>query len=437
MEVKSRRPFSNLKSWKWQNVILLALMTFYLTNFGFRVANYRFPAYGQDYLAFWSAGKVADKEGYSKIYELQAMRTVEGQVLRDLGVIRQVNDPSFMTLPALYLPVFLVPFQILSQFPIQTSLVIWWVFNFLLLTGYLFYFTKTRTATLHNDKDWIFLVLLAMLSYPVFDNFLEGQINVFLLIFVGEFIRNAEKGRPFVSGLWLAGLLLKPQLLIIVVPLMLILRYWKVVFGFLACSFFLLATSWALSGTEGITGFINLLMRAGTGAATSSPEAMINWRMVGINLNNWTHSSIGWVITALGMVITLVAVGSLTKRKPDFGSRGWLMVMVGVFSATLAFTWHAHNHMAIIMIPLLLMTIASGMLQKQTLNIWVLGPPLGWLGAGLSSVVLQKIYLLGNVNFLGFAIAFSTFIVNLAILVTVTRWKCIVSVSMNQIKSQR
>lgn len=433
MEVKSRRPFSNLKSWNWQNVILLALMTFYLTNFGFRVATEKFPFYAQDFFAYWSVGKIADVTGYSHVYDLNLVRSVETDEMIKLGLLESKDDPNFSPIPASYLSIFIIPFQFLSRIEIQTSATIWLIINFLMMIAYLFFFYRDPRFRGEFKTGGYSLLLVVLFSYPVFDNFLEGQINVFLMICVGEFIRNAVKGRPFISGLWLAGLLLKPPLLILLLPILLIMRYWKVVFGFMVSSLFVLTTSWVLSGTRGMIAFTTMMLKIGSGGAASSPQYMINWRMVGVNLNAWTHSNIGWIVMVLGMLATLGILIYIMKNRPVLGSIAWVMAIMGAFSATLAFTWHVHNHTAMIMIPLLLMTIASGMVQKQTLNIWVLGPPLGWAGAGLSSVVLQKIFLLGNVNLLGFANAFSALIVNLVILITVSRWKCIRSGSMNQI----
>jgi len=65
MELK-RDSTKNIRSVNWQGIIIVALMAFYTANFGYRVISYSFPDYGQDYLAFWSAGKIADQAGYSK-----------------------------------------------------------------------------------------------------------------------------------------------------------------------------------------------------------------------------------------------------------------------------------------------------------------------------------------------------------------------------------
>lgn len=64
MRCKLRVPFSNLNFENWQNLILLVLFIFYLSQFGFLNAKDSFlEGYGVDYLTFWSAGKTADDKG--------------------------------------------------------------------------------------------------------------------------------------------------------------------------------------------------------------------------------------------------------------------------------------------------------------------------------------------------------------------------------------
>jgi len=93
---------------------------------------------------------------------------------------------------------------------------------------------------------------MMLLYFPVFANFINGQVNVFLLVCTGEFLRNVMEDHPFTAGLWLGGLLLKPQVLILIVPVILILRYWKIFAGFFASSAVILLTSLALSGWNGM-----------------------------------------------------------------------------------------------------------------------------------------------------------------------------------------
>jgi hypothetical protein len=420
MELK-RDSTKNIRSVNWQGIIIVALMAFYTANFGYRVISYSFPDYGQDYLAFWSAGKIADQAGYSKIYDPQVMRSVEAGEMVKLGMIENTDAPSFSYLPTPYLSIFLVPFQILSHFKIGTSLVIWLIINGLLLAGYLIFFSRMTRGYGQNRTIKITPFLLVMFSYPVFDNFIEGQLNVFLMICVGEFVRYACKGNPLISGMFLGGLLLKPQLLVIIIPLLLFMGYWKSIKGFLSTAIPILVSSWWLSGTDGMRQLWSLLTGFTEIKAAVSPQYMINWRMVGILINDWSSSSIGWVITGLGMVATILAVVFLARNKTKYGDANWQMFILGVFSATLAFTWHAHNHMAMVLIPVLLMNVISGNLPQRILIIWNLLPPLAWLTAGLAMVILQEYTHLAAIDLVGLAIPVSGFVTNLVILVTVIR----------------
>ena len=57
---------------------------------------------------------------------------------------------------------------------------------------------------------------------PVFLNFFFGQVNLWLLICAGEFFRAFLSAKPLKAGLFLGGWLLKPQLLILIIPFLLI-----------------------------------------------------------------------------------------------------------------------------------------------------------------------------------------------------------------------
>ncbi len=58
-------------------------------------------------------------------------------------------------------------------------------------------------------------LLLAIICFPpVYSNIIYGQINIFLLIGLLQFVRLRQLGRFFASGMWLSLTLLKPHLLI-------------------------------------------------------------------------------------------------------------------------------------------------------------------------------------------------------------------------------
>jgi len=415
-----KKPFSNFRPENWKNLILFALFAFYLTQFTFLVAQGSFPTeYGEDFLAFWSAGKVAAEKGFPQIYDLDLLRNIQVVELKSLGQPFNYDDPSFATLPSPYFSFFLLAFPLLSRFPSEVAYWIWTLANFFVLVGYLTFYLGKMNKTEPQLKEKKQILLLMLVSFPVFTNLLEGQLNVFLLVCAGEFLRTARNKKPLLSGVWLAGLLLKPQLLILIVPIILFLRYWKVLVGFVISSGAILVISLLLSGISGITAQIKLLTNWGGGVSITNPSAMINWRMIAVNANFLTGLPIGWFVAGLGVLLTLVVVVLLVKSKPVFGTPQWVLMVLGIFSATFALTWHAHYHMAIVLIPFLIYASMIKMPPKNLLTLWILTAPTTWLLLGMVGLVV--VLLTGvNINpYKDIAIAFTGFFANLAILFSV------------------
>ncbi|RME36205.1 MAG: DUF2029 domain-containing protein [Thermoflexia bacterium] len=112
-----------------------------------------------------------------------------------------------------------------------------------------------------------------------------GQTNGLLAVFAGEFLRAIRKGRPFQAGLWLGGLWLKPQILLLILPALLLQRQGWVLAGFGSTSLLLVGLSLLLAGPQTLLRLISLWLAFAQGIPTIIPEVMINWRMVGIRLD--------------------------------------------------------------------------------------------------------------------------------------------------------
>lgn len=381
------------------------------------VINGRFPStYGGDFLAFWSAGKIADVNGYSEIYDLNNLRITQSHELARMGFLKQSDGPAYSPIPAPLFPIFILPFHLLSKLDSDVGYWIWTILNSLLLIGYLVFFT--RKIYPENKESFYGLrpIIFWMISFPVFDTLINGQVQVFLLVCAGEFIRHALNKKPVVSGLWLGGLLIKPQLLILIIPVLLICRYWKIMYGFLITFGSVLLTSILLSGISGLKSMALLWAGYGVGIASNNPEYMINWRMVGVNLNSISHSSTGWFVAGLGILLTTIAVWLLIKHAPPYGTASWVMLMLGIFAATLLITWHSHYHMAIVLIPFFISLQRKQILPDKTAALWIFVTPLLWVGTALAGFFLEKNTGLQINQIL--IIAFSGFMVNFYVFIT-------------------
>ena len=419
MRDKFKVPFSNLNFDKWQNLLLVALFFFYLSQFGFQYAKDGFlVGYGVDYLAFWSAGRIADDKGYAEIYNLENLRSIQNQVLETYHMVEKGIESNIQTFPAPILSFFIIPFQLLSRVNPQLSYWIWTGINLAVLIGYLIFFLR-RTLPVNTRLSSAKQMLLLMLfSYPVFVSLTEGQVEVFLVVCMGEFIRCALNKKPLPSGVWLGGLVLKPQLLIIIIPVLIIQKNWKVLLGFFASSGLIIGSSFILSGLRGMRSLIELWFHYDAGIATSSPERMINWQMIAVNLN----STLGWVIAILGMALTILAIYFLVKGNHVYGTSQWVITMLGIFSATLAITLHSHYHMAVVLIPLLIYCSLSQMLNKKIVVFWAIVTPLVLIAMILIALLVFFLTKM-KINEIGVMIlGFSGFFANLVILISAVQY---------------
>jgi hypothetical protein len=417
MSRKLRVPFSNLNFENWQNLIIIAFFILYLSQFVFLFSTDSFlKGYGLDYLAFWSAGKIADEKGYAQIYDLENLRSTQTQVLVTLGILERGGESNISPFPAPIFSFFVLPFQLFSKVNPKQSYWIWTSINVAVLIGYLVFFLRTTfTVDSFLSSTTKRMILLILLSFPMFISLTEGQVEVFLVVCMGEFIRYALNKKPLLSGIWLGGLLLKPQLLIIIIPILIIQKNWKVLMGFFASSGVIIGSSLILSGYKGMRSLINLWTRFSAGIATSSPERMINWRMVAVNLN----SSLGWVIAIMGIVLTILAIYFLVKNNYIYGSSQWVIIMLGIFSATLAITWHSHYHMAVVLIPFLIYCSLSQMLTEKVVLFWAIVTPVILVAMTIIATVVLFLTKMKINDFRPMVLGFSGFFSNLVVLISV------------------
>jgi hypothetical protein len=365
--------------------------------------------YGTDYIAYWSAGKIADQLGYSEIYDLNILRSVQTSELEFLGVLSISESSSFRILPANYFSFFILPFQVLSRIDLIDGYWLWTILNLSVLIGYLLFFMKKTLSESGDIKRSLKLLFLILISYSVLSNFFNGQVSVFMLVCTGEFIRNSIKERAILSGLWLGGLMIKPQSLILVIAVILFMRNWKILLGLIISSCMILIISFMLSGFSGNEALINLWMGSSMGDETSNAEAFINWRMIGLNLNHIFNTTHGWIITGAGMVLTIPALYFLINQDPPLGSPSWVIMMLGVFSANLAFTWHTHQHMAMILIPFLIYASINSLISDKVLFLWATITQVLWFGMMTISATDNNLIM---------AVAISGFALNILIFIS-------------------
>jgi hypothetical protein len=352
---------------QWQNIALLTLIIFYLTQFSLDLFVWKimFGNLGGDYSAYWSAAKIANESGYAHIYDLDRLAKIQ----------RPLSPPElpFGVRPVAYLPIFLVPFQLFGLMNPYVGYWIWTLLNLIISIYYLRFFIQHTTGQSIKNR----LLMMLLLSLPFFTNLFFGQINIWLTICIGEHLRAALAGKPFQAGLWLGGLIIKPHYLIVMVFVLIFQRYAKILAGFIASSVLLTAISFLMVGIDGFRALLGLWLGYANSLPTADPFIMMNWRMVGINLALYFGNFMGWSIAIAGMIITLGMVAYLWRKRIAIESPLYPIALMGTIAATMSLTWHSHIFSGIIILaPLAYLVQKDQQLSENTLFNWILIPPI-------------------------------------------------------------
>ncbi len=319
-----------------------------------------------DYCAYWSTGEIINVEGFAKIYDLKILEEHQSAIYpRPFK-----NSDYFQIIPFPYLSIFALPFALLSKLSLKISYLVWLIINAAAFVLYMRFFINQTLG----EKIPLPLMAILLFSVPVFLNLSYGQLNIWLGIFAGEFVRNLVKKRPVFAGVWLAGLLLKPQTLILVLPFLLFTKEFRVLIGFAVNSAMLMTSSFLLGGVEGALGWIRILIGSSAGRSAANPLVMMNWRMLSMHINNFTNTSIGTYLLVLGVAATFALLYLVLRKLTLQTSTVIAMRYLVIFVATMLVTWHAHFSQGLVFYPLFIFFVINKAMSDREFKFWLIFP---------------------------------------------------------------
>lgn len=178
---------------------------------------------GSDFLAFWSAARVAVKGAADRVYDLDALSAVQATLGRD-------DVFAFVSPPPLLLAIW--PLGYLS-FPMA-----WLVWVTVTYTAWLL-----TTRRLYPEFKWPIAAYPGALlaAWHAQTGFLTSALQA----------AGADwlQTRPFRAGLLIGGLIVKPQLAVLFPVALLAARQWRTIAGAAASVALLFALSWVIFGT--------------------------------------------------------------------------------------------------------------------------------------------------------------------------------------------
>jgi alpha-1,2-mannosyltransferase len=349
----------------WFNPAWLILLASFLVGFiAFILSGRGCDFLATDFRGYYVAGQITRLAGVAAVYEPR--RQAESQATLLLKCPDGTVRPARLSVMVPYLPVFILPFLPLPSLEFTASYVIWSLMNLVILFFYLYRFSTALPAR----TNWLVLFQWA-LCFPLLVNLMLGQINVILVIALGEFVLCLSQDKPFRAGLWLGGLMLKPHLLILLLPGLLISRNWKTLFGFGACSALLLTASLFLTNPSDLHAWLAVVRSFVDSSFNSIPD-MMNARGMAFNLERFIPASIAWLAAAILILVTALLVLNRWKEPGITYNIFWLML--ATFAGTFIVTWHSNLYLWLVLLPFLIALDLEDQLPLAFLVVWILGP---------------------------------------------------------------
>ena len=304
--------------------------------------------YGVDFRSFYAAGRILlDGEG-ARLYDVSTQYAWQSQLveMEDLAQALVFFNPPFVVLPL----------ALIALCPFPIAYLIWAVINALLLglIGYL------ALELLEDAPRWVSYLSVAATVFflPAIVTLLQGQLSFLLVLGVLLSMRAFRADADFEGGLWMALLLVKPQLAAIPLLALLWQRRWRAVYGMTVAGAFCALLSAIAVGWSGLSGWLDLMLRAvGWGDQFGiHPERMYTWRGALYRMLGEEQAGAitgGWLAGA-GLTVLLLLWAWRRRAGGDstaFDVQWALLVFVMLFASP-----HAYLHdLSLLLVPLVLL----------------------------------------------------------------------------------
>ena len=302
---------------------------------------------GTDFVPFYAAAQIARNDSPSRIYDLELQQKYEENLGNfDIGT----HDVRIYLNPPFVIPV--VNLVIHPNF--VTSLILW---EFLMLFYFILGIMILSVLLRNHLSKKISIIFLSgiLFFFPLYKSLVIGQNSAMLFVGGCVWLYGLITRKDWMAGIGLALMTVRPQ---IVLPLVLpfLFKRRKVWWWFLAGATILVIFSWIYVGTEGIIGFLKMLIISGNGTNTTTGENnMVNLIGVLIRLFPFFPVSIlrwiGW--GAYGSAIIYLCI--LWNKTPEIqGKQIGIAILLTLFT-----TPHLHMHDLVLWsIPLVLIFLS-------------------------------------------------------------------------------
>ena len=359
--------------------IIAGIVSLFVSYFGIWIRMIRNPVErtGSDFIAFYSAGRVAQNAGAAHVYDPNLQQNIQEE---------EVGFPLFPGQVLLYnhLP-FLIPILQTIVSPDYVNSFYLWIFLLIALyiTG-IFFLSQSLKDKEFNQKDIWLTGIGGLLFLPLFFSLMNGQDTAFLFLGAAVWMYGLFSGKEILAGFGLSLTTVRPHISIIL-ALPMLFHYRKTFIGFVLGAGGLALFSILILGVEGTMEFINLIRISASGEWYGMREnAMYN--LIGLLtrtlpwLGAGTIRTIGWI--SYGATIIALCIFWAGSKDLEAGKIG-LTVILALFTVP-----HLHFHdLTLLLIPIYELIHSSAQNERLKTSIATVLP-----------IAISLLLLLGNIS---------------------------------------
>lgn len=327
---------------------------------------------GVDFRGYYASAQIAWKHGFTAVYNQDLQKEFQSTLIFRCPT-PATETPLYVAMP--YLPVFVVLFLPFAWIDFTASYFIW----LSLQTG-LFFLTLLRFTKALRVNMNVFPLLQWGICLPLISNLYLGQINALLVWLFAEFVLAFIHNKTNRGGLWLSALLIKPHMLVLLIPGFVLRRNWPLLFGFLEGSAIIVLGSMILAGFQGLAAMLDTAFQF-TGSLIQTATGMMNFRSLALNLEMIIPAWISWLVAALGVILILGLVMRSWLHQQVTASSEKILLIAITLVGTFVISWHSHFYMQMLLVPLLLYLDLKGILPQKARLAWLCAPPIIYIGA--------------------------------------------------------
>ncbi|MCL6611109.1 MAG: DUF2029 domain-containing protein [Peptococcaceae bacterium] len=229
--------------------LILYLIFFYLVGC---VCGILFYAYGSDFLCFYIGGTMVSGGDIENLYNLDRQKEVNDAIRSQNGIPFESVFLIFVNPP--FYALFMSP---LTNLPYNAAL---WIWRTLGIAVFIISIRALAGELKLTGNKWLPLSIIGLTSFPVFIGLVSAQNSLFSLgIYAAIYILLKNK-RDFTAGLALGIGLFKPQLFFLLPLVLVMLKRWRAVAGWLSGCASVFLVSYVFMGGKVIAGYVKFLL---------------------------------------------------------------------------------------------------------------------------------------------------------------------------------